>query len=473
MATPSERREERRRQRRLESIRDRPEAGFLEDVGGADTSFIGEIGEPDLDFDAPPIDGVAAEDTSFIEDIGEPDLDFGAPPVDDAVLPTDDAAPPPADLPQPPTDLPPAGPRAGGPYGAGSPPPRDIDPALAGTDVESGLDYSGQVDPSPIDGAPAERPDSAPRIPHKRNIPRDILRAISGVAQGLGTPTRQADFSAFDRLDDAQESRRQARQKRSDAIFESARGREDKATALERQKLEAKSARARKLSELQEGRKYTEGREDVRAGRQQERDVRQNTAAMERARVLSNVSAGRAMNQAILTSDLADARQEKQADRQVAIDEAKRKNAERAKVIQEHREGGDELQSLNELERMLQKRTGESRLPKQGNILSRGIIDLKAAAAGGSGMNVQDTSLDTALTALGLQTYIQKARNAPNSVKEQEVANRFYRGDGTVEGALHEVRKRKREISEKRAKELRGVAPPGARRQPVNEGDYN
>ena len=75
MPTPKERREERERQRRLEGIRGRGEAGFLEDTGGPDTSFLEDIGEPDLGFvPGPTGDPDAGGAPPPPGDIGDPEV---------------------------------------------------------------------------------------------------------------------------------------------------------------------------------------------------------------------------------------------------------------------------------------------------------------------------------------------------------------------------------------------------------------
>jgi hypothetical protein len=124
---------------------------------------------------------------------------------------------------------------------------------------------------------------------------------------------------------------------------------------------------------------------------------------------------------------------------QAALDETKTVNTERRKRagLQE-----EERTKLNNLLAQLDAREDGDRLPGQGNIASRGAIAAKAKVLGGTGMDEADSVLDNELTMAGLVAYVSEGHNAPNSEREQEVAGRKFRGDGTVAGAKAAIRAR-------------------------------
>lgn len=137
------------------------------------------------------------------------------------------------------------------------------------------------------------------------------------------------------------------------------------------------------------------------------------------------------------------------------------KRAERASTRQEEREGAvkvadaerkrvTERVSLEALKQKLAARAasegGDSRLPMQGSVIERGAVRAKANLLGGTGMNAEDSLLDNDLTAAGLQSYMNTAGNAPNSEREQTVAARAFRGDGTYAGAIKAIDERLRKI---------------------------
>ena len=127
---------------------------------------------------------------------------------------------------------------------------------------------------------------------------------------------------------------------------------------------------------------------------------------------------------------------------QAALLETKDINAERRKRAAAQEREAASLRSLRE--RLAARGTGS--LPSQGHFIERGAIKLKANVAGGTGMSPEDSMLDNDLTMAGLQAYITGAGNAPNSEREQEVAGRKFRADGTVEGALQAIDARIAEI---------------------------
>jgi len=71
-------------------------------------------------------------------------------------------------------------------------------------------------------------------------------------------------------------------------------------------------------------------------------------------------------------------------------------------------------------------------------------------------MNEEDSALDNDLTMAGLVAYVSEGHNAPNSEREQDVAGRKFRGDGTVAGAKASIRARLAAL-EQAEKALRGV----------------
>ena len=102
----------------------------------------------------------------------------------------------------------------------------------------------------------------------------------------------------------------------------------------------------------------------------------------------------------------------------------------------------DERASLMAVKEKLEARDPSSRIASRGNFVERAWTGTKAAVGGGSGMSSEDTELDTDLTTVGLQTYTNKAHNAPNSEREQNVAQTMYSGDGTAQSALKRVNDR-------------------------------
>jgi len=63
------------------------------------------------------------------------------------------------------------------------------------------------------------------------------------------------------------------------------------------------------------------------------------------------------------------------------------------------------------------------------------------------------------------------AGNAPNSEREQAVANQLFRGNGTYGSALQRVRERKAEIARKKAAMKQRVPTAAAVEVPPPEGD--
>ncbi len=112
------------------------------------------------------------------------------------------------------------------------------------------------------------------------------------------------------------------------------------------------------------------------------------------------------------------------------------------KIEDAERKRATERVALETLKAKLSGRPANDRLPAQGSFIERGAIKARASVMGGTGMGQEDSILDNDLTALGLQSYINKAGNAPNSEREQDVAGRMYRGDGTVAGAIRAIEER-------------------------------
>lgn len=128
-------------------------------------------------------------------------------------------------------------------------------------------------------------------------------------------------------------------------------------------------------------------------------------------------------------------RAERSAERSVETEGAQ-------KIAEAERKRATERVALETLLGKLKGRKGGEALPAQGSFIERGAIKARASVLGGTGMGQEDSILDNDLTALGLQSYINKAGNAPNSEREQEVAGRMYRGDGTVGGAIRAIEER-------------------------------
>lgn len=235
----------------------------------------------------------------------------------------------------------------------------------------------------------------------------------------------------------------------------------------------AKAKAAADAAALKEEREYEEGREESKAKRSAAEWDRQNAIEapqrLERARTIGGMASGRMIQGALLQDELqrgrageADQRKKEAEGRE----EARKVRELKAKAEQETETKliNEEL-SLDKLEKKLSARKPDEALPGQGNVVERALIGAKAKVAGGSGMSPDDTSLDTDLTAAGLQAYIGTAGNAPNSEREQNVAATLFRGNGTVGSALQRVRERKAEIARKKAAlkaRVAGVAEGGA-----------
>lgn len=128
---------------------------------------------------------------------------------------------------------------------------------------------------------------------------------------------------------------------------------------------------------------------------------------------------------------------------QAALAEEKDIGAERRKRMAAQER---ERTSLLALKARLEARDRAGKLPAQGSFIERGVIKAKSSVLGGTGMSEEDSRLDNDLTMAGLQSYITGAGNAPNSEREQEVAGRKFRADGTVGGALQAIDARLQEI---------------------------
>jgi hypothetical protein len=176
---------------------------------------------------------------------------------------------------------------------------------------------------------------------------------------------------------------------------------------------------------------------------------------LERARVMAGMSEGRMVQGALLQDALQGARQETAAERaeqqRIAAEQrAHERETEKEKRTQENKEA-DEVVALNRLRKQLEARSPDDELPGQENPLSKTLIGAKASLTGGTGRSSDDSALDTDLTALGLQAYMNKAHNAPNSTREQEIANGMFRGNGTVGSAMARIDQRLAEIEQTRA----------------------
>jgi hypothetical protein len=130
------------------------------------------------------------------------------------------------------------------------------------------------------------------------------------------------------------------------------------------------------------------------------------------------------------------------AETQAALTEEQAINTERRKRLVAQNRERTTLESI--LARVEAK--GDESLPMQGHFIERGIVRLKADVGGGTGMNEADSELDNDLTMAGLQNYITGAGNAPNSEREQDVASRKFRGNGTYSGAASAIRARLAEM---------------------------
>lgn len=130
------------------------------------------------------------------------------------------------------------------------------------------------------------------------------------------------------------------------------------------------------------------------------------------------------------------------AETQAALTEEQAINTERRKRLVAQNRERTTLESI--LARVEAK--GDEKLPMQGHFIERGLVRLKADVAGGTGMNEADSELDNDLTTAGLQNYITAAGNAPNSEREQDVASRKFRGNGTYAGAASAIRARLAEM---------------------------
>jgi hypothetical protein len=232
------------------------------------------------------------------------------------------------------------------------------------------------------------------------------------------------------------------------------------AVAEARQKAAAaKEKAAADAQALADERAYEERQSSAKTKAEQEEWDRRNAIEapqrLERARTIGGMATGRMIQGALLSDELQRGRagEADQRKREAELREEARKKREmqvKAEQDAETKLINEEL-SLDKLEKKLSARAADESLPGQGNVVERAFVGAKAKVAGGSGMSPDDTSLDTDLTAAGLQAYIGTAGNAPNSEREQNVAATLFRGNGTVGSALERVRERKAEIARKKA----------------------
>lgn len=184
--------------------------------------------------------------------------------------------------------------------------------------------------------------------------------------------------------------------------------------------------------------------------------------AMDRARTMAGMTAGRMVDSALLADKLARDRSEEAAERRAALHEEGKTADAKRKVESELRTAeqkeADEVVALEGLEKKLLARKPTERLPGQEGYVNEAIVKGKSVVGGGTGRSSEDSRLDTDLTKIGLQSYMNTAHNAPNSEREQQVANNMFRGNGTVQSALESIRQRKREIEEVRKKRAAAAA---------------
>jgi hypothetical protein len=177
--------------------------------------------------------------------------------------------------------------------------------------------------------------------------------------------------------------------------------------------------------------------------------------ALERARTIGGMASGRQIQGALLQDELQRKRAEEAEQRKVEAEQRegarkKREEAEKASRDTDAKLLNEEI-ALDRIEQKLRTRSSDDVLPGSEGAPVKMARDVKKFVFGGTGTNPEDASLGTDLTAGGLQGYMSTAGNAPNSEREQVVADELLRGNGTVEGALLRVQEKKRELAARKA----------------------
>lgn len=191
---------------------------------------------------------------------------------------------------------------------------------------------------------------------------------------------------------------------------------------------------------------------------------------LDRRAVLGNaLGTDRAIKLAQLNDEQARRRAAENDARDATTRQAAAADADERKRLAELREAEkketNEIEALQEMDAKLAA-MGDAKLPLQKGIADKKITEVVGTVTGGTGMSDEESRLDTDLTALGLSSYMNKAGNAPNSEREQQVADRMYRGNGTASSARAAVQARLAQIQRvqaaRREASQRGAAPKPA-----------
>jgi hypothetical protein len=183
---------------------------------------------------------------------------------------------------------------------------------------------------------------------------------------------------------------------------------------------------------------------------------------------MAGISTNRMVQGALLADELAGKRQAAAASQRAglheqAADEAAKRKIEGELRAAEQKEANEEV-ALKELRAKLAARDPNEKLPGQQGAIKEAVVTGASKVLGGTGRSSDDSRLDNDLTALGLQAYMNKAHNAPNSEREQTVANNMFRGNGTAGSAVSAIDARLAEIEKVRKARAAAAAkhPTGA-----------
>jgi len=166
------------------------------------------------------------------------------------------------------------------------------------------------------------------------------------------------------------------------------------------------------------------------------------------------------------------------------LDATKRARAEEQRIAEEQRKALNYEITLESLEKRLEaraKQDPEARLPGSENAAVRGANAVKNFVQGeGAAYSEEDAALNSDLSALGGQAFMEAFHNAPNATPEQARAMAMFRGNGSVASALARTRQKRAEIAEKRKREggvrVQPSAPaapgaPSAQLAPTDDDD--